>query len=216
MEGVLQSFSPGVLPPGEAKSDLEILGLLADRMGYPGFGGSPEKIREEIGQVIPTFSKNSGGRQSVWIKESNRKKENQVDIKEDPIRFSKVVLVGDNDFDDEFPFTAFLGSLHFHLGSGTRTSQSASISKLEIKSEVEISPDDTAKIGLKEGDKVKLVSQYGTVERDIRVKKNIFPGMLFLPLVINDNDARNLIGLTELFEPDSESWNSCQVKIEKA
>jgi formate dehydrogenase alpha subunit len=219
MEGIIQTFSPVVLPPGEARPDFEILGLLADRLGRPEFKGSPEKIREEIGQVIPTFLKNSGGRQSVWIKETNRKKENHVDIKEDPIKFSPVVFVEDKDkdngFHDEFPITAFLGSLHFHLGSGTRTSQSSSISKLDIKGEVEISPDDIEKFNLKDGDRVKIVSRYGIVEKNICANRELFPGMVFLSLAINGNDAKDLIGLTELFTSGSESWNSCKIRIEK-
>ena len=48
MEGRIQSFSPVVPPPGEAKPDWEILDLLATRLGAPERYGTVEKIRKEI------------------------------------------------------------------------------------------------------------------------------------------------------------------------
>ncbi|MBW1814350.1 MAG: molybdopterin-dependent oxidoreductase, partial [Deltaproteobacteria bacterium] len=45
IEGKIQTFSPVVSPPEGAKSDLEILGLLSEKMEHTGYGNTPEKVR---------------------------------------------------------------------------------------------------------------------------------------------------------------------------
>ncbi|MBW1775914.1 MAG: hypothetical protein JRJ82_24075 [Deltaproteobacteria bacterium] len=118
-------------------------------------------------------------------------------------------------FDKAYPFTAILGSLRCHLGSGTRTSLSDRIKDFGLKGEVEISSEDGMRLNLKVGDKVKISSPDGSIERDITLKKDLRAGLVFIPMAINNNDARQLMGLTQLGEADSPGWNGCHVKIER-
>jgi anaerobic selenocysteine-containing dehydrogenase len=118
-------------------------------------------------------------------------------------------------FDKAYPFTAILGSLRYHLGSGTRTRLSGRIKDFGLKGEVEISSEDGTRLNLKVGDKVKISSPDGSIERDITLKKDLRPGLIFIPMAINNNDARQLMGLTRLGEADSPGWNGCHVKIER-
>jgi hypothetical protein len=50
----------------------------------------------------------------------------------------------------------------------------------------------------------------------VRLRKEIRPGELFVPMAINSNDAMNLIDLTDLADPKSDGWKSVRVKVEKA
>ncbi|MBW1813860.1 MAG: hypothetical protein JRJ39_09355, partial [Deltaproteobacteria bacterium] len=208
-------FSPVVSPPEGAKSDLEILGLLSEKMEHTGYGNTPEKVRKEMSRVISIYSGTDGDGRSVWIKETDKNKNFLAEGREEPIKFSPVVSTEDEDHDDDYSFTVVLGPLRFHLGSGTRTAHSSRISEFDLKGEIEISPDDCKMLGLTNGDRVKLVSKHGTLKREIRVGKDLSSGLIFLPLAFNVNDAMNLIGLEDLFKPDSGSWNVCRAKIEK-
>ncbi|MBL7213349.1 MAG: hypothetical protein ISS61_13310 [Desulfobacteraceae bacterium] len=111
--------------------------------------------------------------------------------------------------------TAILGSLRYHLGSGTRTSRSERIREFAKAEEIQISPEDGAKLDLKDGDMVRVVSPQGAVTRKVRLERNLRAGILFLPLAFGGNDARNLIPLIPLEGDGSPGWNVCQVRLEK-
>ncbi len=209
IEGKIQRFSPVTSPPEEARSDLEILSLLAEKLGYPGYPNAPGKVRKEIGNVMPAYSGSNGDGQLVWIRERDN-------TKVDPICFSPVFSTEDYIHDDDYPFMAVTRPLHFHLGSGTRTAQSSRILQFDVKGEIEISIEDSKRLDLSDGDTVTLVSKHGSLKREIRVENQLHPGLIFLPIAVNDNDVRHLIGLSELFGPDSESWNSCSVRIDRS
>ena len=213
MEGKIQCFSAAVPPPGQAKSDLEILGLLAEKLGAPGYKSNHEEIRKEISSTITSFSDAAACKHPIWIREETQTDES---LAEEQIRFSPVTSSQDTERGDQYPFIALFGSLRFHLGSGTRTEQSARISDCDVKGEIEVSPTDAEKMSLVDSDRIRIRSAAGEIERDIRVNRTIEAGYIYIPTAFNSNDARNLLRLEPLLENDSSGWNSCPVSIEKA
>ena len=131
------------------------------------------------------------------------------------IPFSSLSPVETEVSDDEYPFTAILGSQRFHLGSGTRTAHSARIRDFGLKGEVELSPEDGATMNLKSGDTVQVQSREGSLTREIRLEKGLRPGLLFVPTAFHRNDAMNLLGLIQLEDTQSQGFKMCQVKIQK-
>ena len=152
MEGTIQCFSPAVEPPGNAKSDLEILGLIAEKMGAPEYKSTHQEIRKEISNTISVFSETAACKHPIWIRERNQQTDT---VTEELIRFSPVTSGTETELDDDYPFIALLGSLRFHLGSGTRTEQSARISASDSKGEIELSPSDAEKMNLIQDDRIK-------------------------------------------------------------
>lgn len=215
MEGRIQTFLPVAPPPGEAKPDWESLFLLAAKIGYTGGNDSLEKIRAEIAELVPMYVELDSQRDVAWVKETSKRKLFDPGGKGGMIPFSSVVSTGDEVYDDIYPFTAILGSVRYHLGSGTRTGYSDRIEELGLKGEVEISPEDGINSGLRDGDMVRVLSPHGSLERAIRLEKRLRKGLIFVPLAVNANDAMNLIGLTELCRPESPGWKTCRVKLEK-
>ena len=131
------------------------------------------------------------------------------------IPFSSLRPVETEVSDDEYPFTAILGSQRFHLGSGTRTAHSDRIRDFGLKGEVELSPEDGAMMNLKNGDTVQVQSRKGALTRKIRLEKGLRPGLLFVPTAFHGNDAMNLLGLTPLENTQSQGFKMCQVKVQK-
>lgn len=215
MEGRIQTFDPIVAPPGDARPDWEILALLAAKMGDLGHYSSLERVREEICRLVPMYAELVGHGSMAWIKETSQKSLFHPDGKGDLIPFSPVVSTRDEEPDDVYPFTAILGSLRYHLGSGTRTGYSHRIREFGLKGEIEISPEDGAKLDLHDGDTVRVLSQHGSVVREVRLESGLKTGLIFVPVAVSANDARNLIGLTELCKPASSGWKTCQVKLVK-
>jgi formate dehydrogenase alpha subunit len=215
LEGRIQSFEPVVSPPGEAKPDWEILDLLFAKMGYSKRYSSLQGIRAEISHLVPMYSELGRNGEESWIKECSNIRLFHPDRDGKPIHFSPVIKTGDERSDEDYPFTAILGSLRYHLGSGTRTGYSDRIKAFGLKGEVEISSDDGARLNLKEGDRVRISSPYGSIIREVMLKKDLRLGLIFIPIAFHNNDVRQLIELTQLGEVDSPRWKECQVKVEK-
>ncbi len=215
MEGRIQSFEPVVSPPGEAKPDWEILSLLARKMDYTEEYSSLKKISTEISRRIPLYAELGKGGEEAWVRETSNFRPFNPEGLGESIPFSAVTPVEDWRFDKEYPFAALLGSLKYHLGSGTRTGFSKRIKDFGLKGEVEISPEDAMKLNLKGGGKARVSSVHGSIEREVIFNKGLRPGCLFIPIAFHNNDALHLMGLTQLGETDSPGWNMSPVKIEK-
>jgi formate dehydrogenase alpha subunit len=215
MEGRIQSFEPAVSPPGDAKPDWEILNLLAGKMGSPEEHSSLKKIGAEISRRIPLYAELGKGGEASWVRETSGLRPFNQEGLGDPITFSAVTPLADGHFDKEYPLAALLGSLKYHLGGGTRTGFSRRIKDFGLKGEVEISPEDGMKLNLKAGDKVRISSVHGSIEREVIFNKGLRPGCLFIPIAFHNNDSGHLIGLTQLGEADSPGWNMCRVRVEK-
>ena len=211
----MQSFEPVVSPPGEAKPDWEILDLLAVKMGYPKRYYSFQKIRAEISHLVPMYTELGENMEESWIKETSTVGPFHPDGEGGPIHFSPVIITEDETHDEIYPFKAILGSLRYHLGSGTRTSHSARVKDFALKEEVEISSEDGARLNLNEGDRVRISSPYGSISREVILEKDLRQGLIFIPMAFNNNDAMQLIELTQLGKADSPGWKECNVKIEK-
>lgn len=212
MEGKIQCFSAAIDPPGSARSDLDILGLIAEKLGAPAYKSTHEDIRKEIGNTISIFQDTAACKHPIWIRERSKK---QGSSAEDLIHFSPVISSTETVSGDDYPFVALFGSLRFHLGSGTRTEQSARIRDCDFRGEIEVSPVDAETMNLVQDDRIKIVSMTGEIERKIKVNKNIQTGFIYIPTAYNDNDARCLIQLMPLLDASSSGWDSCRVAVEK-
>ena len=214
MEGRIQHFSPVVPPPGTAKPDWEILDLIATRLGAAEPYGAVEKIREEIRRLVPPYAQMNAEGMS-WLNTSSPMAAFHTDGAEEMISFSPVVSTVDEKSDADYPFQAIMGSLRFHLGSGTRTLASGRIRDFDLNGEVAICAEDAGRLKLKDGDTVQIESRWGVIKRKLGYSNRVGPGQLFVPLAVNANDAMNLIDLSDLADPNSTGWKTCAVKIKK-
>ncbi|UCD79462.1 MAG: molybdopterin-dependent oxidoreductase [Desulfobacterales bacterium] len=215
LEGRIQSFNPVVPPPGKAKADWEILDLLACRLGAREPYDSLEKMRKEIRQFLPMYE-SLDGRQEAWIKMTGTKKTLFESNAAELISFYPVVFTEEEPADQEYPFTAIVGTKRYHLGSGTRTGASKRIQEFASAGKVEMCPQDADDLELQNEDTVVVRSQFGTLTRAIKLKPGLSPGSIFVPAGVNKNEAMNLFGLSDLTKPGAAGWKTCKVKIEKA
>ncbi len=215
LEGRIQCFEQVVPPPGEAKTDWEILDLLFTSMGSSKGYSSLQKIREEISHLVPMYGDLEHREETFWIRETSKRRLFHPSGEGDPIPFSPVISPEERTGDESYPFKAILGSLRFHLGSGTRTGYSARIKDFALRGDAEISPEDGVRLNLEDGDKVKITSPHGTISREVALKKDLSPGIIFIPMAFQNNDARHLIELSQIGEMDSSGSKECFVKIER-
>ena len=212
MEGRIQTFEPVVPPPGEAMPDWEILALFAKKMGHPEQYETVEKIRQEIRRAVPMYQ-GLGNHRQGWIKSNEQN--SPVAGNSIKFSFSPALPKAGRAAEDAYPFMARISPLRCHLGCGTRTSRSKRIQSYDEKGEIEISKADCQSLGLGSTGQVTVSSKLGTVERAFKENNRLPAGQVVIPMAFNNNDAMNLVSLTETEQPGSYGWSFCTVNIEK-
>lgn len=215
MEGRIQSFTPVVPPPGDARPDWDILDAFLAKSGRIDSYGSIEKMRAEIKGLVPGYRHWSINGETSWINDESSMKLFGTNGKGNSIPFRPGGFNEEIGPDEDCPFTAILGSLRYHLGSGTRTGFSLRIKDFKLNGDVVFSPQDGEILGLKNGEMVKISSHLGSISRKVSLSNEVRQGQVFVPVAFNDNDAMGLIPLTQLGTPDSPGWKCCAVRVEK-
>jgi formate dehydrogenase alpha subunit len=215
LEGRIQSFLEVVSPQGDGWPDWEILDQLAARLGKRESYGSLGRIRAEIREFVPMYKDLPDCGQG-WIAEPHPDAiAADVSAAGGLTSFSGPTFMDDQPSDKDYPLIAILGTLRFHLGSGTRSTCSQRIFRFGLKGEVEISPEDGANLNLLDGDTVRIISRRGAIQREIRKETSVGQGRIFIPLAVNQNDAMDLIDLSEPTASDYAGLKTCPVRLEK-
>lgn len=215
LEGRIQKFRAAVPPPGLAKPDWEILDLISVELGAPRRYGSLDRIREEIAHWVPAYGSLIGPEGGGWLQKNGNRSIPKEEMGSTESPFSHEIAAGEEIPDTGFPIQAMIGSNRLHLGGGTRTGRSDRISRFGVTGAVEIHPEDAVRLKLKEGDRVRVESRVGELEREVRLGRLLAPGWIFVPAGFDGNSAMNLIGLTSLESPTSPGWKCCRVRLEK-
>lgn len=214
LEGRIQTFTAVVPPPGNAKPDWEILDLLSVRLGMAKTYGSIEKIRSEISKLVPMY-RDLSGQADGWIRDLTADQDQAPAVGNGLISFTPYASSGESVVDRDYPVTAILGSVRYHLGAGTRTHLSSRIKALDFEGEVSLSAKDGSALGVKDGDRIRILSREGSIIRPVRLYEGIRPGQIFVPTVADTNSAIDLMNLNGLNGPGSPGWKTCPVKLEK-
>jgi len=81
--------------------------------------------------------------------------------------------------DEEYPFYLSTGRIRYHYHTGTMTRRSRGLDHLAPEERVEVHPTDAARLGLQQGDWVRLSSRRGSMEARVRLTDRSAPGMVF-------------------------------------
>jgi formate dehydrogenase alpha subunit len=185
MERRVQRVRKAISPIGSARPEWKILCDLSTKMGYPMDYQSPAEIMEEIASLVPFYAGVSysnlekGGIQ--WSSRNGSKR-----------RFFPVEYKGPAEQPDEkYPLWIIPRGFHYHYGIGTTTKRAMGLAKVFPDSCIEVHPEDATKAGLKEGEKVKVVSPRGDVETICRISRAVPKGVAyfattFFPAFVNN------------------------------
>ncbi|MFO8089091.1 MAG: molybdopterin-dependent oxidoreductase, partial [Desulfatiglandaceae bacterium] len=211
MEGRIQAFSEVVAPPGNALPDWKILSLLAKKMGHVEHYDTVDEIRQEIRRAVPLY-RNLGSHRREWLENAGA----GTPFAPGGPKFSFIISKAPASTrpDEQYPFTALIGPLHWHAGGGTRTRRSARISSCVRHGNVEICPEDVRILGLTEKDGIRVESRAGAIERGYSIHHGLPRGRVFVPQGFQRNDVMNLVELEGLKWPYP-GWRTCRVKISK-
>ena len=175
--------------PGEAKADWEIISELSTKMGYPMKYSSAKEIFDEVIKVTPSYA---GMTYERLEKEGLQWPCPTADhpgtkfLHKD--RFSRglglfhaIEYIPPVELpDEEYPLFLSTGRVLYHYHTGTMTTRAQGPSERYPESLVEINPLDAEKLGISEGQMVKVTSRRGTVQAKAQITQKSMPGTIFM------------------------------------
>lgn len=225
----VQRVRPALPSPGQARSDSDILQDLAMRMGYTlakgksGYASSAE-IMEEIAALTPSYG---GIRHERLGKEGLQWPCPTLDHPGTPIlhvgkfprgrgRFTPVkYLPPVEEPDEEYPFILTTGRRLEHFHSGTMTRRVEGLNVLAPEERLEMHTEDAARLGIADGETVRVLSRRGEVEVRASVGLRCRPGTVFMTFHFAET-LGNVLTLAEL-DPVAKipTFKVCAVRVER-
>ena len=228
-------------PPGESKSDCEIICMIARKMGFPDEFpyNSPEEIFDEwkkathgricdMNGVSYDRLRNNVGPQLPCPEEDHPGTERLFEDMQFPRPDGRAALLARDykvpaeNTDDEYPFALITGRMASHFNTGTRTSRVTHLNDSVNINFMEIHPDDAAKFEIVDGDEVDIISRRGRVRGTVSIKDLLLPGTVYMNLhygetiTSKENTLVNLV-CNPVYDTLSKQpiYKFCAVKIEK-
>jgi formate dehydrogenase major subunit len=215
-------------PPGEARDDLWIIVELARLMGMDFAWKTAEDVWNEVRALSPVHAGMSyarleelGGLQWPCYDESHPGEMFlHSRLWEDPVPGRRVPFVAvDHDppvdkLTDDYPIRLTTGRRLDSYNTGVQTGGYAS--PLRRGESLDISPEDAERLGLVDGERVRVTSRRGQVEAPIRIVDSLRPGLTFMTLHFQDDVATNLLTI-DATDPKSGTaeFKATAIRIER-
>ena len=99
--------------------------------------------------------------------------------------------------DSEYPFVLITGRQQSHFGTGAMSRRAPGLVGLVAEARLEVNPEDAARLGVKQGDRVRVSSPGGSVEPVAWVTPRVPAGTVFLPIHFAEAAANVLVAPLE-------------------
>jgi formate dehydrogenase alpha subunit len=204
----VQRVRRAVSPPGDARDDLSIIMDLSRAMGYPMDYRSPEQVLEEFGRLWPALAgityDRIKSRGIAWPCPSKEHPGTEFLYKDG---FAKKIPFMPIAFNppaegvcENYPFVLTTGRNLFQYHSGSMSRRVEAIEKHAGEAYIELNPADGEKIGIANGDMVRVRSRRGDVTIRARFTRRISAGTVFIPMHYREAAANVLTN--DALDPD--------------
>jgi formate dehydrogenase alpha subunit len=168
----VQRVRKAVEPPGQAKADWQIFTELSARMGYDMGCASPEEVFTEVCELLPQYRGMSYARLE---KEGLQWPVPTADHPGTPVLHIKTFTRGKGLFvpedylapkepaDAEYPLLFTTGRHYARYNFSSMTGKTVEIDGIAPEALAEVNPADAERLGMKEGDMLRLTSRRGSV-----------------------------------------------------
>jgi predicted molibdopterin-dependent oxidoreductase YjgC len=198
-----QLVAPAIDPPGEAKTDFEIITTISRALGHEMGWSTPAEVMDEIAALTPQYAGVSherigrGGLQWPVAADGTDSPilyEREFTLPGGRARFAALPYKPPGDAaDDEFPLILITGRRLQHYNAGTMTRRTLNI-ELQDSDWLEIHPEDAARLWIETGNRVSIRSRVGRIETVARVTERIEPGHVFTAFHFPEIRTNLLVG----------------------
>jgi formate dehydrogenase major subunit len=200
----IQHMDQALDPPGDARRDLDILIDLSRRLGLRTDHAGPGEVMDEIARVTPSWR---GVSYAKLAREGSLQYPVETpDSPGTPFIFTDRFPTADGRAlfvpveylppeelpDDEFPFVLNTGRQMYHWHTGTMSRRSTGLDSREPVPVVEMSAVDAQRLGVSDGDTVRVTSRRGTLLIGVRTSDRQAVGQVFISMHFREA-AANLL-----------------------
>lgn len=217
-------------PDFDIRLDTDIIIDLMNRMGYPQPQLTSAQIMDEIASLTPSFagisherldSKEVNGQGLQWPCTSKDHPGTKIMHVGKFVRgkgwFYPAEYVPSAELpDEEYPIILMTGRILYHYTTRAMTGKTPELMEIEGKSFIEMNIVDAEKIGIANGDKVRVSSRRGSIESTARVGTKVSPGETWMPFHFPDGNANWLTNAALDKYARIPEYKVCAIKIEKA
>ncbi len=212
-------------PPGEARADWQILCEVAKRMGYDGMNyNSPAEIMAEISTVTPIYGGISYERIEPFGLQwpcPNKEHPGTAVLHKDKFTKGKGTfmprpfIAPAEEVDEEFDFVLSTGRVYWHWHTRTMTNRTSTLERESPEPYVEMHVEDAKKLGIRNGEAIKVTSRRGTITLKVQVGDKVAKNSLFMPFHFREA-AANVLTIAAV-DPIAKipEYKVCAAKVEK-
>jgi len=222
----VQRVRKGVEPPGQARTDWEIIADLATRMGYKMKYRSAEEIFAEFTELTPSYAgisykrlEKEGGIQ--WPCPTPKHPGTPYLHKDKFVRgkglFHAVEFIPPAELPDkDYPLLLTTGRVLYHYHTGSMTRRDDGLNFRYPEGQVEMHPVDAMEMGVADGERVRIASRRGRIEMPVMVTPRSPQGTVFIPFHFFEAAANQLTN--PVLDPIGKipEYKVCAVKVTKA
>ena len=117
--------------------------------------------------------------------------------------------------DEEYPFIMMTGRILYHYNTRAMTGKTPGLMEKEGHSFIEINTEDAARLGIENGEKVRVSSRRGSIESTARVGEKVSPHETWMPFHFPDGNANVLTNAALDKYARIPEYKVCAIKIEK-
>jgi predicted molibdopterin-dependent oxidoreductase YjgC len=194
----VQRVRKAVEPPGNARADWEILCDFARAAGYdmPRYQDAGE-VYAEMARLAPRYSGISHERLDTtpmgiqWPCPDTEHPGTQYMHEGGPVKGRGTFIVTNYRPpvelpDDEYPFSLSTGRVLYHYNAGTQTRRDSGTMDKVGECRIEVHAEDAERLGIEEGDMVKIVSRRGGIKAKVWLSGRVQKGNVWMPLHFAD------------------------------
>ncbi|MBI4400053.1 MAG: NADH-quinone oxidoreductase subunit NuoG [Nitrospirae bacterium] len=208
-EGLVQPVRRAIEPIGESRPDWEILSALSVLMGYPIEYGDAKEILKEIRSLIPGYGLLGAGPNPPRPDEAVVSRYLREGYAEDLANRYAATQPTEKRTGH---FTLLVTQSLFH--SGKFSTRSTGLLEIQNTGVLGLNPADAARLGVTDGDRVRVSNTLGELTAPIKLLERIPEGLAVFPEHF-DEEARRLLGVSTDPQTRVPYCKSAQVVIEK-
>jgi formate dehydrogenase major subunit len=222
----VQRVRKAVEPPSGAKTDLEILLALLERLGLPGSSPDAASVFAELASLAPIYRGMSYSRLEAeglqWpCPEAGHPGTPRLHAERFTRGKGRLIAVDYRPSvelpDAEYPLVLTTGRILYQYHTRTMTGREPGLGRIAGKAFIEISPATAAGYGItSESGLVRLSSRRGTIEVKPRISERVADGVVFVPFHFAEA-AANLLTNAEALDPEAKipEYKVSAVRLER-
>ncbi|MGD2248982.1 MAG: formate dehydrogenase subunit alpha [Candidatus Methanofastidiosia archaeon] len=196
----IQRVKRVVEPHPNTKDDWEIIGLVAEKMGYDLKYNTVWDILREINELTPIYAGITLKRVDLGLQWPCPSKEHpgtkylhKGEFSRGKGSFTPVDFIPPAELPDkEYPLILSTGRILFHYHTGTMSRRVSALNAFVNEGYVEICKEDADKLHIKDNDMVKVSTRRGEIKIKAKISDRVFPGSVFIPFHFSEAPANRL------------------------